>query len=145
MTQEDYIQQRLNDQISWYSKKSSINQKKHKYWQVTKIVAALLITTLSIIVDRLNGITIIIGILGAFVVFAESFVRIFNYEHLWLQYRTTSERLKREKLLFQTKSKPYQGDDAFELLVQQCEAIMQNEVQGWAGLFDKAKYDPKLK
>ena len=137
MTQEDYIEQRLDDQINWYSKKSSANQKKHKYWQVIKIISALLITTLSIVVDKLKEMTIVIGVLGAFIVFIESFVKIFNYEHLWLQYRTTSERLKREKLLFQTKSKPYTGEDAFTLLVQQCEAIMQNEVQGWVGLFDK--------
>ncbi len=156
MTEEDYIEQRLNNQINWYSKKSSTNQKKHKYWQVIKIISALLITTLSLWatkalpVDNSEGIPFafnivhVIGILGAFIVFIESFVKIFNYEKLWLQYRMTSERLKREKLLFQTKSIPYNNEDAFALLVQQCEVLMQNEVQGWTELFDKAKYDPKL-
>jgi hypothetical protein len=137
MNQEDYIEQRLENQIKWYSAKSATNQKKHKYWQVVKIVSALLITTLSIIVDKYREITIVIGVLAAFIVFIESFVKIFNYEKLWLQYRTTSERLKREKLLFQTKSKPYDGEDAFTQLVEQCEAIMQNEVQGWVGLIGK--------
>ncbi|TXD83220.1 DUF4231 domain-containing protein [Subsaximicrobium wynnwilliamsii] len=134
MNQEEYIEQRLDNQIKWYSAKSATNQKKHKYWQVIKIISALLITTLSIVVDKFREITIVIGVLGAFVVFVESFVKIFDYEKLWLQYRTTSERLKREKLLFQTKSKPYHGEDSFALLVQQCEAIMQNEVQGWVEL-----------
>ena len=150
MNQDEYIEQRLDHQINWYSKKSSINQKKHKYWQVIKIISALLITILSLWATKAlpvtdEGLTYtfnmghIIGILGAFIVFIESFIKIFNYEKLWIQYRMTSERLKREKLLFQTKSKPYEGDNAFALLVEQCEAIMQNEVQGWVGLFDKEK------
>lgn len=134
MNQEDYIAQRLDNQIKWYSAKSATNQKKHKYWQVIKIISALLITTLSIVVNKFREITIVIGVLGAFIVFIESFIKIFNYEKLWHQYRITSERLKREKLLFQTKSKPYDGEDAFALLVQQCEAIMQNELEGWVGL-----------
>ena len=148
MTQEEYIEQRLNDQINWYSKKSSTNQRKHKYWQVIKIISALLITTLSLWATKALPVTNestvytfnmghVIGILGAFIVFIESFVKIFSYEKLWVQYRMTSERLKSEKLKFQTKSSPYNGEDAFALLVEQCEAIMNNEVQGWVELASK--------
>lgn len=46
-----------------------------------------------------------------------------------------SEKLKREKLLFQTASEPYTIQDPFQLLVQRCEAIMQNETQTWEELF----------
>lgn len=139
MNKEDYIEQRLNDQIRWYSAKSASNQKKYKNWQVVKVISALFITLLSIVVNKFEVLTIVIGILGAFIVFIESFIKIFNYEKLWLQYRTTSERLKKEKILFQTKSKPYHEEDAFEFLVQQCEDIMQNEVQGWIELVGKEK------
>jgi len=151
MTQEEYIEQRLNDQINWYSKKSSTNQKKHKYWQVIKIISALLITTLSlwatkaVPIENSDGMPFafnmgyVIGILGAFIVFIESFVKIFSYEELWLQYRVTSERLKSEKLKFQTKSSPYNGEAPFVLLVEQCEAIMNNEVKGWVDSASKEK------
>lgn len=143
MTAEEYIEQRLDDQINWYEKKSSFNQKKHKFWQVMKIVAALLITTISLWApgdlfksstpDSNFSINLshLIGVIGAFVVFIESFVKIFDYEKLWIQYRSSAEKLKREKLLFQTNSKPYHTKVAFTLLVQRCEAIMQDEVQGW--------------
>lgn len=149
MNQEEYIKHRLDNQIKWYSGKSRANQKKHKYWQVIKIIAALLITTLSLWAVKAEPLESnadilytfnmghVIGILGAFIVFIESFVKIFNYEKLWVQYRMTSERLKREKLLFETKSTPYNGQDEFALLVQQCEAIMQNEVEGWVELTEK--------
>ncbi len=134
MTQEEYIEQRLDDQINWYEKKSSVCQKKYKYWQVMKIIAALLITTLSLWADdAIFGakMSYVVAILGAFVVFIESFVKIYDYEKLWIQYRNTAEKLKREKLMFQTKSNPYHVQESFLLLVQHCEAIMQNEVQGW--------------
>lgn len=143
MTQEDYIKDRLDDQINWYEGKSSFNQKKHKFWQVMKIVSALLITTISLwapanlfktgdeITDFHVNLTHIIGVIGAFVVFIESFVKIFDYEKLWIKYRSTAEKLKREKLLFETHSKPYHTKEAFNLMVQRCEAIMQDEVQGW--------------
>ena len=153
MTPEEYIEQRLDDQIKWYDKKSSFNQKKHKMWQVIKIMAALFITILSLwassevnfkeayeaVLDNLNlknngpliTVSHVIGILGAFIVFIESFIKIFDYEKLWIQYRSTAENLKREKLMFQTKSKPYHTKEAFMILVQRCEAIMQTEVQGW--------------
>lgn len=149
MTQEEYIEQRLDDQINWYSKKSSFCQKKHKLWQVIKVIAALLITTLSLwatkalpietndAVQYTFNMSHVIAILGALIVFIESFVKIFDYEKLWIQYRGTAERLKREKLLFQTGSKPYHTKDAFILLVQQCENIMEKEVQGWVELVNE--------
>ena len=135
MNQEEYIKDRLDDQIKWYSTKSMSNQKKHKYWQVIKIIAALLITTLSLFVNKYPVMVYVIGVMGAFIVFIESYIRIYDFKKLWVQYRMTSERLKREKLLFQTKSEPYNIEDPFQLLVQRCEAIMQNETQTWEELF----------
>ena len=154
MTQEEYIKDRLDDQINWYEKKSSFCQKKHKFWQVMKIVSALSITTISLwapadlFKSPVEGSTFsinlshLIGVIGAFIVFIESFVKIFDYEKLWIQYRSTAERLKREKLLFQTSSKPYHTKEAFSLLVQQSESIMNNEVQGWVELVNE-KEDKK--
>ena len=46
-----------------------------------------------------------------------------------------SENLKREKLLFITKSNPNSKEtEAFELLVQLSEFIVQNEKLGWEQL-----------
>ena len=138
MNQDEYIKQRLDDQIKWYSAKSSVYQKKYKYWQVIKIVVALSITVLTLwLVDGVELLKFIIGILGAFIVFIESFVTIFNYKELWVEYRKTSERLKREKLLFQTKTDPYNIQESFGLLVQRCESIMQNENQDWEQSMNK--------
>jgi uncharacterized membrane protein len=134
MTQEEYIKDRVEDQIKWYGSKSSTCQKKYKIWQVIKVIAALLITTLSLWAEKdIFGIkmTYIVAILGAFIIFIESFVKIYDYKKLWVQYRMASENLNREKLFFETKSEPYNTTEPFKIFVQNCEAIMQGENKGW--------------
>jgi hypothetical protein len=42
-----------------------------------------------------------------------------------------SESLIREKLMYETKSTPYNINEPFFLFVERCEAIMQNEMRGW--------------
>ena len=138
MTQEEYLKDRVEDQIEWYGNKSSMCQTKYKIWQVVKIIALLFITIVSLFGNRDTEvfpfsayITYIVGALGAFIIFIESFVKIYDYKKLWVQYRMASENLIREKLMFETKSAPYNISEPFILLVQRCEAIMQNEMQGW--------------
>lgn len=138
MTQEEYIKNRVEDQITWYGNKSSNCQKKYKVWQVIKIIALLFITIVSLWGDRdikeipfSEYVTYIVGALGAFIIFIESFIKIYDYKKLWVQYRMASENLIREKLMFETKSAPYNISEPFLLFVERCEAIMQNEMQGW--------------
>jgi len=134
MNQDEYIKDRVENQISWYSNKSSTCQKKYKIWQVIKVIAALLITTLSLWAEKdIFGfkMTYIVAILGAFIIFIESFIKIYDYKKLWVQYRMASENLNREKLYFETKSEPYDGPEPFKLFVQNCENIMKGENHGW--------------
>ncbi|MEL6866835.1 MAG: hypothetical protein AAFP19_20595, partial [Bacteroidota bacterium] len=43
----------------------------------------------------------------------------------------TSEALKREKLLYTTKSGPYKGGNTYQKLVERCENIMGQENTAW--------------
>ena len=139
MNQDEYIKQRLNDQIKWYSSKSGVNQKKYKTWQVIRVIVALMIPILTLFVKEIPVFTYVIGTLGAIIVFIESFIKIFNYKDVWITYRLTSEQLKREKILYLTKCDPYDNSEAFETLVQRCEAIMQSENVGWKEIVYKKK------
>ncbi len=40
MTQEEYLQERVDDQIEWHDKKSAWNQKCYKRLRILEIVAA---------------------------------------------------------------------------------------------------------
>ena len=138
MTQEEYIEQRIDKQKKWYSEKSSKCQKKYKTWQVIKIIALLFITIVSLWGDREKEfpnfsqyVSYIVGALGAFVIFIESFLKIYDYKKLWVQYRLASESLNREKLRFETNTEPYDKPEPFKLFVQNCESIMRGENKGW--------------
>jgi hypothetical protein len=135
MTPEEYIEQRLQDQINWYDRKSTNNQKTFKRLKVMEIVAAALIPFLSGIAlsdPRFGFIgTIIVGLLGMAVTVIASFLSLGRQQEHWIEYRTTCESLRKEKFLFQTKVDPYGGEDAFPLLVQRVETLVSKENTNW--------------
>lgn len=132
MTEEDYVAQRLNDQIDWYSKKSSTCQTRFKLIRVVEIVAAALIPFLSGVGEKVPCGQWIVGALGVTIAIAVAAGSLFKYHENWIQYRITSEQLKHEKFLFATRSGPYDDQTRFQLLVQRVEALISKEAATWA-------------
>jgi hypothetical protein len=54
MTEEEYIEERLNDQIIWYSKKSQTNQKWFKRLRLLEIILLKSVLLLSVPVYKKN-------------------------------------------------------------------------------------------
>ncbi len=73
---EEYIEQRLSDQINWYDRKSSTNQRWFKRLRFPEIVAAATIPFLSGFAGNSLAIKIAIGALGVFVAVTASLPRI---------------------------------------------------------------------
>ena len=67
ISSEEYIEQRLNDQIAWYDRKSGTNQRWFKWLRFTEIVAAATIPFLSGFAGDSFPIKIAIGALGVLV------------------------------------------------------------------------------
>lgn len=132
MTEEEYIAQRLNDQIEWYSKKSSICQTRYKILRVVEIIAAGVIPFLSGMGDKIPYGQWIVGILGVTIAIAAASGSLFKYHENWIQYREISEQLKREKFLFSTHSGPYEDQSRFHILVERVEALISKEAATWA-------------
>lgn len=131
MNEDEYIEKRLDDQIDWYSKKSTGYQKSYKLWQIVKIVAALSIPVLTMWLEEHPDLKYVIGVLGVVVAFVEGLSKIYNHKELWMTYRMTSEQLKREKMLFLTRSEPYNVENPFPLLVKRSEKLMIEENSIW--------------
>lgn len=132
MTEDEYISQRLDDQISWYSGKSSSCQTRYNTLRVTEIIAAALIPFLSGMGERILCGPWIVGALGVMIALAAAAGSLFKYHENWIQYRVTSEQLKHEKFLFATCSGPYEDPARFQLLVQRVEALISKEAATWA-------------
>ena len=132
MAPEEYIEQRLNDQIVWYDHKSSTNQSWFKRLRFAEIVAAAIIPFLSGFAGNSLSIKIAIGALGVLVAVVASLLGLLQLQVHWIEYRATAESLRREKFLFLTQTEPYDKDDAFHLLVQRVEALLSKENTEWA-------------
>ena len=128
---EEYIEQRLNDQIGWYDRKSSANQGWFKRLRFAEIVAAATIPFLSGFAGDSLRIRIAIGALGVVVAVIASLLGLLHLQEHWIGYRATAEALKTEKFLFLTQTQPYDKEDAFHLLVQRTEALLSKENTEW--------------
>jgi hypothetical protein len=121
----------VQDQISWYDRKSLRNQRWFKRLRIFEIVAAAMIPFLTAIPD-LPTMKYVIGGLGVLITVVAGVLALFQFQERWTDYRATCESLKREQFLFLTKAEPYIGVDAFSTFVQRVEAVLSKENIGWA-------------
>jgi len=139
MTEEEYLNDRLNDQIDWYDKKSQINQKWFKGLRFLEIIAAAIIPFLAGIGSTVPYYPVIIGALGVIIAVSAGLSALSKYHENWIEYRTTSETLKHEKYLFQTRCSPYDGDNSFCKLVHRVESLISKENTQWSSKVDEQK------
>ena len=133
MNSEEYLKQRLEDQIEWYDKKSQWNKKRFIWLSTLVLIFASTIPLLSGI-SNLDGIywRLSIGLLGALIAVFTGVLSIFKFYENWIAYRTTSETLKYEKYLYLTKTSPYDVDNSFSVFVSHVENILSKENKNWA-------------
>lgn len=131
MDEKQYLSERLDNQIKWYSSKSRYNQKMYKRLGLLEIISASLIPLLSGLSSMISYSEWIIGILGVIIAVAVGASTLYKFHENWLAYRTTLEALKHEKLLYLTQTAHYDNDERFQTLVSRAENIMVNENQNW--------------
>jgi len=132
MTEDEYIKDRLENQIDWYDKKSQWNQKWYKKLRMIELIAASSIPFfVAFISDSKPAFTVIVGFLGVVVAVISGIIALYKFQEIWTEYRVTCETLRHEKVLFQTKCKPYDIGKPFPLLVNRVEAIFRGERSKW--------------
>lgn len=132
MNEQQYIKERIDNQFDWYDKKSTSYQKRYKVLKVIEILASVMIPFLSGYMDNgIEGIGILIGILGIVIAAIEGLLYVYNYQENWLKYRKAAEFLKREKLLYLTASGPYKKNKTLNTLVVRIENYTEHENQEW--------------
>lgn len=139
MNEEEYLADRLDNQINWYDGKSQFNQKWFKRLRLTEIVLAAIIPLLAGIGSSIPYYSIIIGSLGVIIAVSAGVSAVYKFHENWLEYRTTSETLKHEKYLFRTNCPPYNQEDSFHFLVQRVEGLISKENSQWSRYTEKCK------
>lgn len=133
-----YLEDRLNNQIDWYDKKSISSQKKYKSLKLLEIIMASIIPVLSVFSKDFNFITWIIAIVGSSISIIEGWLAVMKYHENWIEYRSICETLKHEKYMFLTDTGVYSTHNSFKLLVERVESIISKENINWANMNKKS-------
>lgn len=131
MTEKEYLEERVDDQIAWYDRKSQRNQTWHKRLRLLEVVAAATIPLLSGYVDARPIFPVVVGLLGVVVAVVAGIISLYQFQENWIAYRATCESLKHEKFLYLTRTDPYNASEPLPLLVQRAEGLISKEHTSW--------------
>ena len=132
--QSQYIEKRIDEQVSWYSRKS--RQAKNWYSRL-RILSVIISLSIPIVVGLIGKgyddekLKLCIAISGALVALIEGLLSLNKYHEIWTSYRATAEGLKYHRYLFEAGASPYDVPDAFQLFVQNAEGMMATERTNW--------------
>lgn len=140
MDDQQYLTERLEDQLQWYDQKSQYSQKWFKRLRLTEIFSAALIPFLSGYSDKVSHFEWIVAGLGVVIAVSAAASSLFKFHENWIQYRTTAEQLRHEKYLYLTGTKPYNSEeDKFKILVTRVESLISKENSYWSEVAKKDK------
>lgn len=129
----DPIIDRLEDQIAWYDRKSTVNQRIYKRIKIVEIVAAALIPFIGTF--NLARAAWATGGLGVVITVLEGMLHLNQYQQNWTAYRSTCESLKHEKFTYLGKAAPYaNAPDPHALLAERIESLVSQEHAKWASV-----------
>lgn len=132
MNEDEYIASRVDDQISWYDRKSQSAQCWFKWLRGIEIVAAAAIPLIAGFAADPFPVTLVVGLLGASIAVISAVISLNQFQENWTEYRTTCESLKHEKFLFLTKAEPYHEEKPYRLFVQRVESLISKENSAWS-------------
>ncbi|HEY7572904.1 MAG TPA: DUF4231 domain-containing protein [Nitrososphaeraceae archaeon] len=133
---DNYIEERLDDQRSWYAQKAAFNKSRYRTFQIIAIIATAIIPVINLTSGwSLDSVTqraalLASSIISAGVAIIIAISQMEKYFETWLLYRTTAEALKRERFLFQNSCAQYSNlsePDKNRLLVERVEAMTSSE------------------
>jgi Protein of unknown function (DUF4231) len=129
---QNYIKERVDDQITWYDDKSQTNR---FYFQLFKVIEISFASILVLLSGFLKDNTIfpyIAGIIGTSIAIIVGLQSIFKFHEKWSQYRSTSETLKNEKYTFLNLTGTYTNtEEPNKLFVERIEFLISKENSNW--------------
>lgn len=131
---EDYLKNRYNDQLNYYEKASAKNKKKYKNFQWILIILSTLTTILAALPrsDKFDMQYLVVATSGL-VAILTSGLKTFQYQELWVNYRSTIEQLKPEIYYYNFNVGDYaqEGIDKESIFVSRVEQILNKEHDVW--------------
>ena len=130
---EKYLKERVEDQIIWYSNKASNYKRKYlgtSYIILVSSAAIPLLVGFDFI--KRDSLDLILSLLGFLITILSGVMTFNKFQEKWQKYRTTSETLKHERMLYLYNSGVYDGQvDVDKLFVQRIEKLISEENSLW--------------
>jgi hypothetical protein len=137
MNEEEYLKQRLEEQIRWYSTNSAANKNRYQFLKTAEIIISVIIPFLTGYLKENEALKYLIGILGCLVAIIAGLLVLYKYQEKWIEYRSTEESLKHEKYMYLSGSGPYKTDASLANLVERVEYLISKENSNWNQMFSK--------
>jgi hypothetical protein len=131
---EDPTWDRLEDQISWYNRKSDQAQRRYKRLKLLEFAVAAALP----VVAGVGSPVWITGGLAAVIVVLEGTQHLYQFQEHWITYRSTAEALKHERYLYLARAGPYEGEDRHRQLAERIEGLVSQEHAKWTASHQQA-------
>jgi hypothetical protein len=131
----EYLEKRYYDQLKYYGKASGKNKKKYQNFQWILIIFSTLTTILAALPSTIGNFDLkyIVIATAALVTILTAGLKTFQYQELWVNYRSTIEQLKPEIFYYKFSVGEYgqAGVDKESLFVTRVEQILNKEHDVW--------------
>jgi hypothetical protein len=128
---EKYIEDRLEKQIQYFSKKARDAKSMWQCLSIFSMVSGLAITAMT--TAQVQGFNVICGMLASLSALASALTGFCKFNESWINARCMAEMLKREKFLFLGGAGKYEKVEGRNgRLVIEIERILGGEVDAWA-------------
>jgi hypothetical protein len=129
--------ERLEDQLSWYERRSASSKRTFVSLKVVQLVGAAGVP----VAASVHAAVWLTGGLGAAVVVLEGIQQLGQFQANWISYRGAAEGLAREKHLYLAGAGPYAAEpDPPRLLAERVEGVVSADHTGWtAGREDASR------
>ena len=112
LTQEEYIDERVNQFREWYDKKASRAKKLYQWMRaITVVGGALVPVMINLPIRYIDVATTLISLLVVVLISLES---VFHFREQWKNYRATEQLLAKEYFNFVAAEGPYRDQDEKE-------------------------------
>jgi len=130
----EYLEKRYYDQLKYYGSASGKNKNRYKNFQWILIILSTLTTILAALpsINNFNMKYVVVAT-AAIVTILTAGLKTFQYQELWVNYRSTIEQLKPEIYYYNFNVGDYgqAGVDKESLFVSRVEQILNKEHDVW--------------
>jgi Protein of unknown function (DUF4231) len=146
MSEDDYFKERVDQFQQWYDRKAVYAKSRFLRIRIIAAVGAVIVPVVANVIPEPDVARYVTTLISLIVSITVALNTIHHFGDQWKNYRATEQFLSREKFLFMTGEGPYKdidGEKAFALLVDRCEAQIAAENSATLNVIGTAAHQPE--